>query len=77
MSLGSIAVVSQKDVSTLWASFHDGAFVSQIIGVKVDGKQSLIQDQWNDAYNGVPLKRIFLENVRDFIFERTATYMST
>lgn len=70
MALGSIGAIVQRDTPTTWASFHDGAFVSQVLGVTVKHHEKLIQDQWNDAYRVSPLKRIFMENLRDAIFDQ-------
>lgn len=70
MCLGSMSVISQKESPSAWASLHDGALVSQWIGVNVTPSESRIQDQWKDRYRGLPLKLRVVEKLRDYLFDQ-------
>jgi hypothetical protein len=70
MCLGSMSVISQKESANRWASLHDGALVSQLIGVTVYPGESRIQDQWKDQYRALPLKLGMVEKLRDYLFDQ-------
>lgn len=64
MCLGSLSIVTQKQLPARWASFHDGLFVCQSLGIAV---QSEIHDQWKGKYRTSPLKARLVEKIRDFL----------
>lgn len=68
MCLGAMADILDRPRPSTWASIHDGAVASQVLGVAVldDGR---VEDQWRAKYTAQSIKVGLLEQLRDYLLQ--------